>query len=233
MFISVKTDPKKTGFVLQKSTFVPKPPDPDRDYTNRSLSKVGSDSYKRSLRRAFNRAKLIAFFNPDLTQFITLTYQQNILNPKQVSDDVKYMIKQHNRTPNTQPLKYIYVLEHQKRGSIHVHMVCNEVLQLQKNKNNYWSVKAWKHGYSSVLTIKDFDNNFRPYLYLFKYMQKAQRVGKSFIHTSRNFDKLNNIDYAKNIHEIMEGEILLTESATFKLNERTHSITKDYIRPLN
>lgn len=230
MFIRVKTNPSQSGFVVQKSTFATPPPE-DRDFTTRTLSKVGSESYKRSLRRAFNRAKLLAFFNPDLTQFITLTYKANIQDPKQVLDDVKQMINTHNKNPNTLPLKYIYVLELQKRGSIHIHMICNEVLELQKNRNNYWSVKAWKHGFSSVLTIRDFDNNFRPYLYLFKYMQKAQRVGKSFIHTSRNFDKITEIDYDKIIHQIMEGEVLLTEYTTFTINDKVHHITKDYIRP--
>lgn len=230
MFIRVKTNPSQTGFVVQKSTYAPKL-HLDRDFTTRTLSKVGSESYKRSLRRAFNRAKLLAFFNPDLTQFITLTYKNNIQDPQIVLEHVKQMINTHNKNPKTKPLKYIYVLELQKRGAIHIHMVANEVLELQKNRNNYWSVKAWKHGYSSVLTIRDFDNNFRPYLYLFKYMHKAQRVGKSFIHTSRNFDKITDIDYGRNIEKIMEGEILLTESTTFTINEKTQHITKDYIRP--
>jgi len=128
------------------------------------------------------------------------------------------------------PFKYIYVFERQKRGAIHIHMVTNGGFQLQINKNGHRELKNWPHGFTSVLDIKDFDNNFKPYLYLFKYMQKAQRIGKSFIHTSKTFDKIINVDYDYYIEQLAEGNIIYEEDYNYTLNEENHSISKDYFR---
>lgn len=91
--------------------------------------------------------------------------------------------------------KYIFILEKQKRGAIHVHMICNGFFDFEINENGYKQLKDWKHGFTSVLEIKDFDKNFKPFLYLFKYMRKSQRVGRSFVHSSRNLDNYKHVDY--------------------------------------
>jgi len=232
-YFSLKTTSSKKDFLLQVANYSFFQPEHKSNNQPRQLSIIGSDSYKRSLRRAFSRAKLLAFFNPDLTHFITLTYREEFNTPNQVIDDIKLLVKRQKRTAlkNKKPqLKYIYVMELQKRGSIHVHMIANKALEYEINKNGYRSVKDWSHGFSSVLTIKDFDNNFRPYLYLFKYMAKAQRVGRSFIHISKNFDKIGSVDYADHIKNLSEGEIIHEENYLFKIEEKTYSINKNYIR---
>ena len=63
----------------------------------RSLSKLGSLSYSRSLRRSFSRAKLLSFFNPDLNHFLTFTYSQNITDIDIVLKDIKYFIRLQNK----------------------------------------------------------------------------------------------------------------------------------------
>lgn len=306
-YYRLKSDPSRSAFILQKSNYAYINPTPQpQDYKPRPLSKIGSDSYNRSLRRAFSRAKLLAFFNPDLTQFITLTYHQNLLDPTKVIQDIKNLItlqtkltlqspshptyttqskKRENPSPpdgspdlnsptrgmkpsdqdetrepqssrTTQPtitemlqdsslrtarasssrggrnkkdFKYVYVMEKQKRGAIHVHMIANDWLKLERI-NGHDNVVGWGHGFSEVLTIRNFDNNFKPYLYLFKYMQKAQRVGKSFIHVSRNFDKINVLDYDNYIHKLEQEHLLFTEDHQFELNDKLHTITKEYYR---
>jgi len=160
----------------------------------RSEAQYESKSYADGLQRAFNKAKEQIYFNSDMSNFVTLTYHRADQTLEEVLQHVKIFVKAQNRAnANSLPagsgikkLKYIYVMEYQKRGSIHVHMITNDALTTYKNKNGYPSLTYWKHGYSSVLTIKDFDSNFRPYLYLFKYMKKSQRIGKSFVHSSRN-----------------------------------------------
>jgi hypothetical protein len=285
-YLRLKSTPSRTSFLLQKSNYAYSNPNPQpQPYKPRPLSKVGSDSYNRSLRRAFSRAKLLAFFNPDLTQFITLTYKHNIQDPNKAIQDIKNLItyqttlqhtpkstkkdnnlhehdgspdlssprrhetkrpiderearEQSEQTPrevnssenvrNKRDFKYIYVFELQKRGAIHVHMIANEWLQLEK-KNGHVNVKGWSHGFSEVLTIRNFDNSFRPYLYLFKYMKKAQRVGKSFIHVSRNFDKIADIDYDSYIAKLDREHILFKEDHQFEINDKLHTITKEYYR---
>lgn len=232
LYYSLKTNSTRTGYIEITTTrpvpgAKPQESDPFALKEQRQLSVVGSDSYKRSLRRAFTRAKYLAFFNPDLNTFITLTYKANEQSPTKVIKDMKNLVLQHKKH-HKKPFKYIYVMEVQKRGAIHVHMICNDVLDYVVNKNSYRSVKYWKHGYSSVLTIQDLDNNFKPYLYLFKYMQKAQRVGKSFLHISRNFDKILPVHYDEFINVLIEGNLAYTEDFEFIHEGKNHTVIKNY-----
>jgi hypothetical protein len=292
--ISVLTTSNSSNFIVSEFSYNPTPPRPDfnpliiQDNPSRSLSQLGTESYIRSLRRAFTRAKHLAFFNPDLTKFVTLTYAQNMTDPEQALTDIKIMIKSQNRANarnlknlGTKPptefspfpqgyikidaagvqypltinkndhssnpcgkgvnsdhkLKYIYVLELQKRGAVHVHMITTEKISTHLNKNGYFSVDYWNHGFSSVLDIDKTDGSFKPYLYLFKYMTKAQRVGGSFIHTSRNFDKIQHMDYNDFISNLSEPlEVVHDEISTQELKEgasRPLTITRQYFRKKN
>lgn len=233
VYVSLKTNPQKDSFLLSTSNYAYNHTTTTQNNNQpRKLSIIGSDSYKRSLRRAFSRAKSIAFFNPDLTHFVTLTYKRNLQEPKQTIQDiknlVKYQIKHCNRQEKSK-FKYIYVMETQKRGAIHVHMICNDWLDTEW-VGTHLNVKGWSHGFSDVLTIKNFDNDFKPYLYLFKYMSKAQRVGKSFIHVSRNFDKIEDVRYDEYIDKLIEDNLFYKEDYYFTLQEKTCTITKEYFR---
>lgn len=158
----------------------------------RSESVHGTKSYSDGLQRAFNRAKQQVFFNPDMQYFVTLTYAGIQDSYEQVMHDVKMLVKSERRNGNDN-FKYIYIFEWQKRGSLHVHMITNSQLTTYKNKNGYDSLTYWKHGFTSMLHIGDFDSNFKPHLYLFKYMRKAERIGKSFVHTSRNLNNFEDV----------------------------------------
>jgi len=179
----------------------------------RSEAQFNTKSYKDSLQRAFNKAKEQIYFNPDMTNFITLTYKENMQDIAQVLKDVKQLVKYETRAnersypagSGRKTLKYIYIMEYQKRGALHVHMIANTSFTTYRNKNNHLSLKYWTKGFSSVLHISDFDNNFRPYLYLFKYMKKSQRIGKSFVHSSKNltnYTKLGSYLVVLTIHQL-------------------------------
>lgn len=152
--------------------------------TSRKESEYDTKSYRDGLQRAFNNAKQKVFFNPDMIYFVTLTYKGTEHTPDEVLRDLKIFFKK-QRALGYQP-KYIAVMEYQKRGSIHVHLVTNKEMRIEKNRNGYFHLPDWRKGFSSVLSIGDFDDNFRPYLYLFKYMKKSRRIGKSFLYSSRN-----------------------------------------------
>lgn len=185
--------------------------------STRKQAIYGTKAYWDGLQRAFNKAKMQIYFNPDMSNFITLTYAENMQDIDQAMHDVKMLIKRTTRlspagSGRTTP-KYIYVFEYQKRGAIHVHMIANDAFLLQVNANGYKELVHWPKGFSSVLSINDFDNNFRPYLYLFKYMKKSQRIGKSFVHSSRNLT---------NYHEVGDASIDLNQWDT-KNQEYTHT----------
>lgn len=177
----------------------------------RSESVYGTKSYRDALQRSFNRAKLQVFFNPDMQYFVTLTYRGDTHTIDDVMYDMKIWLK-HERRLNKN-IKYIWVAEYQKRGSIHVHMITNAKFTMRKNKNGYDEINYWadKIGFTSVLHISDFDRNFKPYLYLFKYMRKAQRIGKSFLHTSRN---INNFEKHDNLSLKLENYSVVNQEMT-------------------
>lgn len=157
----------------------------------RNESVYDTKSYRDALQRAFNTAKRQIYFNPDMKYFVTFTYKGKNHTPEDVLYDIKQFVKKEKRLGKNP--KYIWIMEYQKRGSIHVHMIANDFITTELNKNNYRSAKYWRHGYTSILTIDDFDDNFRPYLYLFKYMKKSQRIGKSFVHSSRNLSNYKTV----------------------------------------
>lgn len=195
--------------------------DEQLEYTRQSRdeSKFGTTSYDKSLIRAFSRLKQQIFFNPDMNQFITLTYRQEDNTVDQVLYDIKQFIKKekrereascHEAKKRKQTIKYAFIMEYQKRGSIHVHMIASNAFQTFINDNGHLSLKNWTHGFSSVLTVKDFDINFKPYLYLFKYMKKSQRIGKSFVHTSRNLNNFKELSVDEFDHTLYS--LFMTES---------------------
>jgi hypothetical protein len=60
-------------------------------------------------------------------------------------------------------------------------------------------------------------------------MTKSQRVGNSFIHTSRNFDKIKNSDYDDYINKLKGANLLYREDIEFRTdNDEDHSIIKEY-----
>ena len=212
---------------LESPTYRPVKPYKVPQGIKRQQSTFGTNSYLDALQRAFNVVKTRVFFNTDMDRFITLTYKGKEHTPEQVLYDVKQLIKTEKRN-HSKPLKYIYIMEYQKRGSIHVHMIANSNFTFRKNKNNYDELTYWKHGFSSALKITDFDAKFRPYLYLFKYMKKSERIGKSFTHSSRNLDNYKTIVDNENIN-LNEMELLTQEKTHSKLpNGHTINFTRSY-----
>lgn len=159
-------------------------------HVSREQSVFGTKSYRDGLQRAFNKAKEQIYFNPDMKYFVTLTYSGNQRDFDEVLQDVKIWFK-HERRHTGDDIKYIWIAEYQERGAIHIHMITNAKFGMRVNKHGYNEISYWhdNHGFTNVIHISDLDDNFRPYLYLFKYMRKGVRIGKSFVHTSRNLNK--------------------------------------------
>lgn len=198
----------------------------------RSEAEFNSKSYRDGLQRAFNRAKTQVYFNPDMQFFVTLTYSGSTHTIEDVMDDMKKFLLKERRAGHNP--KYIWVAEYQKRGSIHVHMITNRGFETHVNQNGYDQLTNWKHGFSSVLHIRDFDKNFKPYLYLFKYMKKAQRIGKSFLHSSKNlntFEEMNMDDFTYSDWSVHHQERTQAQIRDFTLNCYKYYLERDIITP--
>jgi len=236
MHTSVKISNDKTRAIMlrsfhQRNTKRSKAP----QQTKRSESVYGTKSYRDAVQRAFNKAKERIYFNPDMNLFITLTYKGADQTLEQVQRDIQLLIRNERRLRRSSPVgngreessKYLYVMEYQKRGSIHVHMIANNFFTLQVNRNKYRELALWQKGFSSVLTISDFDNNFRPHLYLFKYMRKAQRIGKTFVHSSKNLDNYTLMD--DEILHIPDWDTKNQEYTTATIETTNFTYLKNYL----
>ncbi len=132
--------------------------------------------------------------NPDLTKFVTLTFEKNILEVEIANRHFnKFIMRLEYKYPD---LKYISVIEFQKErgkkngddGTVHYHFLCN--LPYIKNK---LLREIWGHGYVKINKIKDIDNVGA---YVCGYMQEEMT-------DPRLFNKKKYF-YSKNIEKPIE-----------------------------
>lgn len=99
---------------------------------------------------------------------ITLTYQENMQDPKRLKADMEKWLKKAKRRLGE--IKYLYVVEPQARGAWHSHCL---IKQLSAH-STYWPAedvaKAWGHGFVKVQRISGVDNVGA---YLSAYMTNA------------------------------------------------------------
>lgn len=152
------------------------------------------DEYKqRTNIRARNKIRRLINMNFDNNSlFVTLTFAENIQDIPYANNEFDKFIKRMKRRQSD--FAYVAVMEFQKRGAIHYHMVCNwetswkdhEELQARERE----LARIWKHGFCDIQEIKHLDNVGA---YLIKYMTKDniddRLNGKKRYFHSRNLDK--------------------------------------------
>jgi hypothetical protein len=123
----------------------------------------------RSLYRT--RCNLVDTINTNLTpytKFITLTYAENMENRDKASYDLKQFTKRFKRHYGYN-LPYIGLLEKQKRGALHFHLVVFlEQFIPYETLNN-----LWKHGYTDIKKVANGDIG----RYIAKYLTKGHLQG--------------------------------------------------------
>lgn len=131
-----------------------------------------------SISRSYNRLLSLSMTNSKyFKSFITLTFKENITNLTFANK--KFNIWVSNIRKLFPDFLYLGVPEFQKRGAVHYHLMSNldpkihnNIIMLQKNKNDMYDVKYWSHGFSSVFDLSLSDSNFSVALYLSKYFYK-------------------------------------------------------------
>ena len=142
----------------------------------------GEKHYK-SLNRARNN--MVRTINSNITKyskFITLTVKENITDRDIFLKYFKNFRRNFKNNFN-EPLKYLGVLEQQKRGAWHIHLVVfnNQKLDFQLLK------KCWTVGSVDIKLIDSVNNIGR---YLAKYLTKEHvELNKKAILKSRNLKK--------------------------------------------
>lgn len=124
----------------------------------------------------------------DMKKFITLTFAENITDIKVANREFKIFIQRLNYyliKNNHSKLKYIAVIEFQKRGAIHYHFLCNAPYIENKTLN-----ELWKNGFVKINKIDKIDNVGA---YVTKYMSKdladTRLQGKKCYLTSKHLEK--------------------------------------------
>ena len=141
-----------------------------------------TDSRERSLKRA--KANLRRIINSNVGQygreftskFLTLTFKDNVQDIKQANYEFKKFIKRLNyKLYGTKKanLKYTAVIEFQKRGAIHYHVIVYNMPYLKAGEIS----NIWENGFIKINKIDDVDNVGA---YVGEYLGQAEKgQGKS------------------------------------------------------
>lgn len=124
--------------------------------------------------------------------FLTLTFAENVQDIPYANKEFKKFIQRIKYKQSD--FAYVAVMEFQKRGAIHYHMVCNwkaewnNIQELHDRENEI--ARIWSHGFCDIQEIKHLDNVGA---YLIKYMTKEnvddRLNGKKRYFHSKNLDK--------------------------------------------
>ena len=118
---------------------------------------------KNNMHRARNKLRRLISANFDEnSKFITLTFRDNLTSVRLANNEFKKFIQRMRYRYNN--FKYIAVIEFQKRGAVHYHMISN----LPYIANNELA-DIWRNGYVKINNIEHVDNVGA---YMIKYMTK-------------------------------------------------------------
>ena len=129
----------------------------------------------------------------DTTSFLTLTTKENISERNEFKDLLKTFIKRFNYhifQTKISHLKYIAVLEKQKRGAWHAHILLFSVPYIPHKK----LLELWGHGAVRINKV-DVDSKENRGRYVTKYFEKGigqellENFGKQAYLSSRNLKK--------------------------------------------
>lgn len=133
---------------------------------------------RRSVRRLIN-ANVDAW--GEKSKFLTLTFAENVQDVKQANYEFK-KFRQRLEYDLKIKLKYVGVIEFQKRGAIHYHVIFFNLPYIQSNDLE----RIWGNGFIKINAIDHVDNIGA---YVTKYMTKDNNddrlIGKKSYFTSR------------------------------------------------
>lgn len=171
----------------------------DEEFQN-ELLKTKMDNRQKSNIRGRNNLRRLTLSNFDKNStFLTLTFQENIEDLELANQVFKRFMKYMNedlKKKNLKSLKYVAVVEFQKRGSIHYHLLCNLPKYYSFTKlRERWRQAITSLGVAGVGSTKQerIDKVDNVGAYIVKYMTKEKAderlIGKKMYQTSRGLVK--------------------------------------------
>lgn len=172
-----------------------------------TTAEIKLDNRSKVARRARAIVRRTANANPDLKKFLTLTFAKNITDISYARYEFDKFIKR--LKTRFKALQFINVIEFQKRGAIHFHLLCN-LPYINVNELS----RIWKHGFIKLNRIDNIDNVGA---YITKYMTKDniddRLIGKKCYTMSKGLKKpaeytkeceiekiFNNLEHVKRVY---------------------------------
>lgn len=176
----------------------------DKKHEGKQLSKR-----KDSIARTRSKIRRTINANPDLTKFVTMTFNREMVKPQEANKIFKaFILRMNYRYPN---FKYLSVVEFQKDvdffghekpngGNVHYHFLCNLPFIDIRLLN-----KIWDNGFCWINRIDDVDN-VGAYVckYLNKDMQETRLFNKKKFFCSENLNRTIEIFDDKTIDNFIE-----------------------------
>lgn len=139
-------------------------------FSNSTTSEEKKYNREKVLNRARARVRRLANANPQLNKFLTLTFKDNITDLKVANKLFKNFILRLNyycKKQGASKFEYIAVVEFQKRGAVHYHLLCNlPYVQADIIET------IWGNGFIYINKIDNVDNVGA---YITKYMTKKSQ----------------------------------------------------------
>jgi len=129
-----------------------------------------SNAVDSAVSRAKKTVRLLAFANPNLNGFLTLTFR-GTPDENRVQTEFDRWRRAVARKYGQKRFKFLGVKELQKRGIIHYHLLVNFCPDMVSLRPGKFSSGSWTAGYSDFSLING-DENFDVSLYLLKYLAK-------------------------------------------------------------
>ncbi|MCK5413284.1 MAG: hypothetical protein KAI57_02810 [Candidatus Pacebacteria bacterium] len=127
-------------------------------------------------RSSFNIRGLVNS-NPDLNKFLTLTFAKNQKNLSKANYEFKKFIERMKY--KYQIFKYVCVVEFQKRGAVHYHIICNLTYIKKKTIE-----KIWSHGFVKINRVQSVRNLGA---YFAKHGTKGDEVESKLLASRKKF----------------------------------------------
>lgn len=146
----------------------------------------------------WNLIRLVDVNFDNKTSFLTLTTKENIKDRSLFNNMFdKFMTRLNYHVLGTKKrlIKYVAVLERQKRGAWHVHLLLFSFPYVPHSK----LLKIWGHGAARINKIHELDDASNAGRYVAKYMEKGmaqellESMGKKSYYASRNLKKVEEI----------------------------------------
>lgn len=160
---------------------------------------IKNDNRAKTARRARTTVRRTVNANPQLNKFLTLTFAENITD----LDYARYEFDKFIKRIKTRfkGFQFVNVVEFQKRGAVHFHLLCNLPYV---NVNDL--AKIWKHGFVKINRIDNVDNVGA---YITKYMTKdsidERLVGKKCYSMSKGLKQPKEYTNDGDIDELLEN----------------------------